>query len=138
MSDFTDDQLTERYLELRNFLEAETEKQRAFEEPYRVGMTAIEGELHRRLLERNPNWQPGEKASGSTKFGTFFLKTSTSVKVADRAAFFEFLMAIPQRITSFATAHVAKEAVEEYVAQHKSPPPGVSIERFAQLQVRKT
>jgi hypothetical protein len=137
--EFPDVALVKRYLEIRRFLEAEAAAQQAHIAPHVANMDAIANELHRRLLKRNPSWQPGMKANGSTPDGTFFLKTNNSVKVADRAAFFGFLVEdAARRVPEFATAHVAKEAVEGYMDQHKALPPGVSIDRITKLEVRKT
>lgn len=151
---FPDNALVERYLEIRRFLEAETEAQAAHIKPHTDNMVAIANELHRRLLKRNPNWQPGMKASGSTEHGTFFLKTDNSLRVADRNAFFDWIAAEPGvRLHRFATAHVAKEGVESYVEEIEqyrrghggalppgvtsALPPGITLERITKLQVRK-
>lgn len=134
---FTDEQLVSRYLKMRAFLEKEAEAQAAYVKGIVDGMTVIGGVLHQRLLDRTPNWKPGVKASGSAGGGTFFLKTDTSVKVADRQAFHEFVLA--NNATMFLTAHVAKEAVEEYQKEHSGDtPPGVTVDYIAKLQVRKT
>lgn len=145
---YTDDQLVARYIQMRDFLSAETAAQAKYVEPYVKGMEAIGGELHRRLLERNPGWRRGTKASGSTEHGTFFLKTSASIKVADRIAFHDHLFALVREgrdaeARAFLTAHVAKEAVEEYIEKQekaKAPnllPPGVTLEFFTECQIRK-
>lgn len=134
---YSDDQLVSRYLELRTFLELEAESQAQFVKPHTEAMTTIANELHARLLQRNPNWQPGMKASGSAGGGTFFLKTSTSTKVADRQTFFAYVL--ENNATNLLTAHVAKEGIEEYQKEHNDAlPPGITVDRFAQLQVRKT
>jgi hypothetical protein len=136
MTTYSDDQLVSRYLELRTFVEAETAKQQEFIKPFTESMAVITNELHRRLLERNPNWQPGMKASGSAGGGTFFLKTSQSVKVADRQQFFDYVF--EHRAVNMLTAHVAKDAVEEYQEKHNDAlPPGITVDRIVQLQVRK-
>lgn len=135
----SDDQLVSWFLNFRAFLEAEAAAQAAYIAPHVKKQIAVQNELHRRLLERNPNWQPDMKASGSTADGTFFLKTNNSIKVADRQLFFHFLIQEPlTRIPEFVTAHVAKEAVEGYMDEHKALPPGISIDRITKLEVRKT
>jgi hypothetical protein len=152
---FSDSLLVQQYRTIRDFLKAEAEAQAAHVKPHAENMAALANELHRRLLKRNPNWKPGMPASGSTEHGTFFLKTNNSIKVADRAAFHAFLLADPAtRVPEFTTAHVAKEAVEGYVEsieqyrrEHGGAlppgvtselPPGISIDRITELQVRKT
>lgn len=133
----SDDQLVGWFLNFREFLEKEAEAQAKHVAPHIKKQTMVQNELHARLLQRNPNWQPGMKASGSAGGGTFFLKTSTSTKVADRQAFFDYV--IENNATNLLTAHVAKEGIEEYQKEHNDAlPPGVTIDRFAQLQVRKT
>lgn len=136
---FPDAALVTRYLEIRDFLKAEAEAQAAWLAPQTENMKSIANELHRRLLKRNPDWQPGMKANGSTDAGTFFLKTNNSIRVGDREAFFQFLIEdASHRIPEFVTAHVAKEAVEGYMDKHRALPPGITIERITELQVRKT
>lgn len=164
---FPDAALVQRYREIRDWLAAEAEAQSAHVKPHIDNQKAIENELHRRLLKRNPNWKPGMSASGSTEHGTFFLKTNNSIKVGDREAFFNFLVSpvdtddanhlrdeILLRIRAFVTAHVAKEAVEGYIEQieqyrrdhggalppgvQSELPPGIAIDRITQLQVRKS
>lgn len=156
---FPDSALVQRYREIRDFLKTEADAQAAHIKPHTDNMAAIANELHRRLLKRNPNWQPGMSASGSTEHGTFFLKTNNSIKVADREQFFAFLVApgtldeILLRIREFVTAHVAKDGVEGYTEsilnyrrEHGGAlppgvtselPPGITIDRITELQVRK-
>jgi hypothetical protein len=131
---------------------AKRKAQADFLEPYTKGMEAIGGLLHQRLLDRTPNWKFGVKANGSAGGGTFFLKTDTSVKVADVAAFHDFVFTNDLR--NMLTAHVAKEAVLDYQAEMEkyretnggalppgvtsTLPPGITLEQFAKLQIRKT
>lgn len=134
---YSDADLVARYIQVRDFLEKEAAEQAKHVEPYATAMQAIEGELHRRLLERNPNWKPGMKASGNAGGGTFFLKTGNSTKVADRGSFHDFVFETNAR--EFLTAHVAKEAVEEYMKEHDGAlPPGITVDTIVKLQVRKT
>lgn len=125
--EYTDDQLVQRYIELRNFLKDEAERQEQYTKPYVANMQAIQNELHTRLLER------GGRA-GSTDHGTFFFKTTTSAKVADRAAFFNFVF--EHRAESYLTSHVSKDAVTEHIEKTGSPPPGVNVEQLQVVQVR--
>jgi len=80
--------------------------------------------------------QTGQKAL-STEHGTAFYKQGSSVTCKDAQAFLDFVFKHNAR--QFLTAHVSKEAVENYMegpgAGH--PPPGVSVESFIQVQFRK-
>lgn len=162
---FPDTMLVDQYLKIRKFMEDEAAVQAKHIEPWVAKQAALANELHRRLLARNPNWQPGVKASGSTENGTFFLKTDNSLKMADREAFYQWIVnvdsddvnhainTILERIRTYMTAHVAKEGVESYLDQIEqyrrehggalppgvtsALPPGISLERITKLQVRK-
>lgn len=147
----TDDQITEWFIAHRDYLERENAEQQKHVAPYVKKMGMLNNELHRRLIERNPNYRKGMKASASTAYGTFFLKTTSSIKMADREAFRKFLVdveaadvaaamaLIEDRLAQFMTAHVAKEAVEEYQKENGDAlPPGLSSEDITVCQVRKT
>ena len=133
---FPDDMLVRRHREITEFLDAESKAQAAHIAPRVADQVAIAQEMHRRLLARNPNWRPGVPANSKTEHGTFFLKTDNSLKMADREAFYAFLVeplarvaadarsagvlapvleALSNRLRQFLTAHVAKEGVESYV-----------------------
>ncbi len=121
--------LIAQYIKLRDKVEAMTKE---FDEslgPYRNAMQAIEGQV---TIEMDGLGVDSIKCNG---VGTAFRKTTTSVKVADRDAFMDFVF--DGRREGFLTSHVSKEAVEEYIDSHQSPPPGVDVAFIKKTQFRR-
>lgn len=70
-----------------------------------------------------------------TEHGTVYRKVITSFTVADREAWLDFVFENNQR--DMLTAHVAKEAVKEYLETNGgTPPPGLNMTRIYNVNVR--
>lgn len=67
--------------------------------------------------------------------GTFFKRTTTSAKVADRDTFLHFV--IENDALNFLESRVNKTAVEEYIAEHKEVPPGIDVTRITTISVNR-
>ena len=78
--------------------------------------------------------QTGQESS-KTAAGTFFKKTTTSAKVADRDIFIAFVM--EHDATNFLENRVNKTAVEEYIAEHGELPPGIDVTRITSVSVNR-
>lgn len=122
------DPLVERYVKLRD-LKAKIKTE--YDE--KIGkvdeaMEKIEGDLMSFLN------QTGLETANS-KFGTFFKRTTTSAKVADRDTFLHFV--IEHDALNFLESRVNKTAVEEYVAEHGTVPPGVDVARQVAISVNR-
>jgi len=78
--------------------------------------------------------QTGQE-SAKTASGTFFKKTSTSVKVADWNTIFSFI--VDHDLFHMLTQGVNKTAVEQYIEVHGEVPPGVDITRVVTIGVNK-
>ena len=78
--------------------------------------------------------QTGQE-SANTKSGTFFKKTTTKSKVADRDVFLQFV--IDGGHINFLTNHVSADAVSEYIGEHKTVPPGISCDREVVISVNR-
>ena len=122
-------EIVRKYLEIRDYMKRE---ESAFEDrmkPYSEALGTLEDAAA--LLAR----QTGQK-SLVTVFGTAFPVRQTRVKCTDKDSMIAWVFA--NNALQFLTAHVSKDAVVEYVEEHKVPPPGVGIEVFVQWQFRKT
>lgn len=122
------DPLVERYVKLRD-LKAKIKAE--YDE--KVGklddaMEIIENDLMSFLN------QTGLETANS-KHGTFFKRTTTSAKVADRDVFLHFV--IQNDALNFLESRVNKTAVEEYVTEHGTVPPGVDLTRMVQISVNR-
>jgi len=67
--------------------------------------------------------------------GTLFLKHGVSVRVGDGAAFMDYIIQHAEYELLEARAH--KTACREWVEEHGEPPPGVIMQPYREIQVRK-
>jgi hypothetical protein len=127
----TDGEMIARYLELRVTVQKMTEDHEASTKPYREAMVIIEGTLGQKMIDQDIT---NIKAEG---VGTAFRQKGTSIKVADRKAFMDFVFETPGG-DRFLTAHIAKEAAEEFMtANDGALPPGVEATHFFNTRFRK-
>lgn len=125
---YTDEQLVGRFIELRDWLAAEDEAHTARLAPSKGAMQAIEGELHRRLIDR-------KATAGSTENGTFYTTTTLTARVADREAFLEYVFS--NNLRDMIAASVTKDSVKAFQEAHNSDPPGVASQWITKLTVRR-
>ncbi len=122
-----------QYIKLRDFIAAKNAEFSAYLEPYQKAMENIEnfmmGELNKVAAG------PDGKASIATPYGTCYRSRQTSVKVADREDYMDFLF--DGRREGFITNAVSKEAVTEYVEQFKAVPPGIEVTPFYKIHFNK-
>lgn len=112
------DELTAKYIKLRDF---HAKKKAEFDEQLgkiKSIMEQIEMDMMTFLN------QTGQESSKSTS-GTFFKKSTTSARVADRDIFLQFV--IDHDALNFLENRVNDTAVAEYVAVHGTVPPGVDV-----------
>lgn len=122
------DGLVEKYVKLRDFKgRVETEMKEKVAK-IKDAMDGIEVELMTFLN------QTGQE-SANTKAGTFFKRTTTSAKVADRDVFLQFVMDTGN--TQFLESRVNKTAVEQFIGEHGTVPPGVDIQRAVEISVNR-
>ena len=129
-------QIIGRFVQLRHAVEILTAKHEAELAPYKTAMTALEGAAHQHLLDNN-------EQSIKTEHGTVFFKGWTQVKLADKQTFVEWLIDVDDaveaasRVASFFTAAVSKDAVETYLEENSTLPPGIDIARGQKIHFRK-
>lgn len=127
--ELTDKQLIEKYISMRDLVAV---KKKAFSEitkPYLDGMETIEKALMARLIQRGAD-------NTKTEAGTAFKVTLLNVKVEDRQQFLSFIL--DQDDDSMLLAGAQKDAVKDYLEQNNAPPPGVSINYYTNVNVRKS
>jgi len=123
-------ELIKKYIELRDWLEADNKAVEERQKPYKDAMTAIEGAVQQHLIETGAE-------SVKTEFGTAYKTTFTSVRMADRGAFIQFVSAQNDGWDYFTNA-VAKEKIREYVDTHGAAPPGIDITSIAKTNFRRS
>lgn len=122
------DELTAKYIKLRDF---HAKKKAEFDE--QLGkitalMDQIEGEM---MTFLNQTGQESSKCAS----GTFFKKSNTSARVADRDIFLQFVL--QHDALNFIENRVNKTAVEEYIAEHGALPPGIDVTRTVSVGVNR-
>lgn len=135
--------LVKRYVEIRDYIKARTDDFGAEMKQWKEGLTAIEGMLNLKLQTEN-------EQNIKTEFGTAFFQSGMSVKVANKPVFFNAIimqvadaalrqdMAAAQKAMTILTANVSKDEIKEYMAANEDRlPPGVEVEHFKTVQVRR-
>lgn len=128
MSDFKVDVLVAKYVKLRDFeakVKAELSEKTAM---IKTEMDKIELLLMEFLNDTG-------QESANTKEGTFYKRTATKTSVADRDMFMQFVFDTEAK--NFLESRVNKTAVEEYIAEHGTVPPGVSVTRVVSITVNR-
>lgn len=129
MSDVTKvDTLVAKYVKLRDFKTSVATDLKAKEAKITAEMDKIESELMSFLN------QTGQE-SANTKAGTFFKRTTTSAKVADRDVYLKFVMDTDN--LQFLESRVNKTAVEQYIEVHGTVPPGIDVVRAVAISVNR-
>lgn len=122
------DQLIAAYIDIRDQvakLEAEHKKTVA---PYKEAMGKIEGTVLTILNNMGVD-------SFKTPAGTAYSTTRTSVTVADRAAFMDYVVANQQ--FDLLDVRPNKTAVQGFLEAHQDLPPGVNVSRAVACNFRR-
>ena len=121
--------LIKRYLEIRHDIVILTDRFEKEVQPYKEGLETIEN-----LLMDEINRLEGQ--SIKSEDGTAYRTPQTFFRVADREAWFNWVFSTGHR--DMLTAHVAKEAVKEWMEteNNDAPPPGVNVTRMYKINVR--
>jgi hypothetical protein len=115
----TPGQMIAAYLKLREKKKTVEDRHKEELAPYKEAMNKIENELLRQMNE-------GNLENLKSDVGTAYVATRSSATVADWDAFLDFL-----------ERRVSKVAAEEFLEEHASLPPGVSIARDTTVNIRK-
>src|ERR1035437_7590686 len=132
MTEPTDLQLIEHYVKLRDRVATSTKALTTELTPYKLGMVTIESALMARLIQRGAD-------NTKTEAGTAYKVEHMNIKVADREKFLEY---VDQNFENggdeMLLASPQKDAVRQYIADHQAPPPGVEVNYFTDINVRKS
>jgi len=123
------DELIQKYLKLREAKQEKEAEHKAELKPITNAMTKIEQMLLSEFSETG-------QESAKTAFGTAYVSTRTSAKVANRDEFLEFVTR--EGAWSFLESRVNKTAVDEYMAEHEELPPGVDVTRSMTVNIRRS
>lgn len=136
MTDPTPDALIERYLFLRDFKDEQSKKFAEWAKPINEEMESISSRLHEHLLSLG-----GDKPSIKTAAGTAFTTTSKNPRIENRDTYLDFVLdnwdTVGNAMLQVGTPQVS--AVVEYMDAHDGQlPPGVKIEPFTKVTIRKS
>lgn len=127
-SNYTMDQLVQKYIQLRDASKALKEKHAKELEPIHTAMAALESTF---LGHMNDNGME----SFATAFGTPYRTVATSVSVEDWDRFFPW--ALSSGYQGMLTRGANKSAVEAYLNVNKELPPGLKVDRRYVCNVRR-
>jgi hypothetical protein len=129
--EFTDKQLIEKYVWMRDLVAVKKKALADQIKPYTAGMEVIEAALMARLIQRGAD-------NTKTDAGTAYKATLLTVKVEDREAFLEYVMSGEDGSDAMLLAQPQKDAVKDYIDKYQKPPPGIGVNYFTNVNVRKS
>lgn len=119
----------QQYIKIRNHIDAQTQAFQQQMKPYQDAMDKLEAYMAALALAEVG---PSGKWSLATPAGTAFRKLYSSVKVANRDLWMDFVF--DGRKEGFVTNHVPKDAVAEYIETYNKEPPGLDISSAYRIQ----
>lgn len=121
--------IVKKYIEIRDFV---SEENKAFKERMKVyseALQTLEG-LAASMMATT------QQRSLTTDFGTAYKEPQLSVTCQDKDAFHEWVRV--NGYWHFLTAHVSKEAVEQYMEGHEgATPPHLKIDTYNAVRFRR-
>lgn len=123
------DVLVEKYIKVRDKVAELDEQHKIAIAPYKEVMDKIESAL---LAHFNETGQE----SARTAHGTAYRQRATSVTVASRPDFLEFVKANDR--WDLVDARAAKKNIEEYLDEHESVPPGINFSASYKVNFRRS
>ena len=132
MTQPTDLQLVEKYLELKTKVAAATEAYKELIQPDEEAMELIEGEFLRRFMERGSD-------NSKTQAGTAYKSTIVNFEVVDRDAFLNFCLEYWDKGgADMVSIKTVKDGVKEHLNGSQNLPPGLSQSQITRVNVRRT
>jgi hypothetical protein len=124
----TDQDLIEKYLEIKAYVEQEAKEQMERLKPAMEGMELIKNVLLGRLNERGAD-------NTKTESGTAYKSRILDVKVIGRQEFLEFAL---HQNPDMLQVGAVKDSVKEYIAEHERTPPGLETSTTIRINIRRS
>lgn len=128
MNQFSDAQLIEQYLKIRQLKAEMAERHKAELAPLDGAMDTIEGVMSARLIERGAQ-------NVKTDFGTAYRSTVTRYRVVDQDAFRQKLL--DSGAWGLAILSTSKAEIDDYVKTYGALPPGTDATTIESTNFRK-
>ena len=116
------------YVSIRDSVAEIKARQKAELEPYAQALAKLEGQMMTILVDAGVD-------SMKTPAGTAYRSEKTSVTIADKSAFMDYIQS--NGAFDLLDVRANKTAVEGYMAEHQDLPPGVNIRREASVNFRR-
>ena len=135
----SNDELIGEHRRIADHVTAQTKAFQEYCKPYREREDWIERQLFIRLAELNKGGPEGKRASISTEHGTAYLSTIVTPKVVNKEQWLDWVLEDwDNRGGLLAIGNPVKEAFNEYVDEHKAPPPHVETSSFTRVNIRRS
>lgn len=133
MTEETADDLVQKYLKLKDWVDAETKRFASHIEPYRHEMEAITNQLNAVLIAQKAE-------SLKTEHGTAYISTIMNLKITDREKYLDF---VNDEWDAFGAemlmASAQKDSVKNYMDAHAGKaPPGIEIGFLKRVNIRRS
>jgi len=139
ISAMSNDELISEHRKIGDHVTQQTKQFNEYLKPVREREGWIEKVLFARLAELNKGKVEGKRASISTDAGTAYLSTIVTPSVLDKTAWLDWCLEDwDNRGGLLAIGAPVKAAFNEYVDEHKAPPPFVKVENFTRVNVRRS
>jgi uncharacterized protein YdaT len=128
----SDDALMAENFQLEDQIKAATAKFNEWAKSRKDRIAEIEGELARRLHERNTNSTKGDS-------GTAYFSDIMNTKVESAETLFDFVADHWDDVGADAKINIPVAVVREHMEQNSGkPPPGMSISYFRRLNIKRS
>lgn len=117
-----------QYVELRDLIKTKEKEFQDMIAPYREALHDLNSSLLNHLNTTKVN-------SVSTSAGTFYRTSKKTASLADGDAFWTFV--VTQGLWGLVDRRANVTAVEDYIKQHGTPPPGVNYNVRQEVGVRR-
>jgi hypothetical protein len=124
--------LVQEHVKLDAFIESENKKFADHLKPHKKRMEEIKNLLLGMLNEQKQN-------SASTDYGTYYVSDIMTPKIIDREKYIDFIFDnYEDNGAMLQLREPKKEELREYIDRHNNQlPPGVSVEYFKRLNIRR-
>lgn len=126
---YTAEDVVKKYVEIRDFVAAETKAFKERMKVYNDGLETLEAMAASMMATT-------KQTKLSTEYGTAYREPQLSVTCSDKDLFHEWVR--ENGSWHFLTAHVSKEAVEQYIEENDGQsPPHLKVDRYNAVRFRR-
>lgn len=123
--------IIKKYIELRDWLEADSKSVDERQKPYKDAMSLLENTMQEILNKDGAD-------NIKTEFGTAYRTSLMSVRMADRAAFIDYIVKSQDDPFSYFTNAVSKEKIKDYIDKHGAAPAGIDVTTLLKTNFRRS